>query len=192
MAVRTIPYISEAQYLQMERQARTRSEYLAGQVLAMAGASRAHNKIAINLGVQLYTALRGRDCEVYLSDMRTKVSQASAYFYPDVVVVCGEPQFEDEHEDNLLNPTVIVEILSPSTEDFDRTEKLLAYQKLDSLREYLLVSQQEVHVEHLVRQADGQWLKREYTRLGEIVHLESVQVELPVQAIYEGIVFPSP
>ncbi|GIV15961.1 MAG: hypothetical protein KatS3mg022_1396 [Armatimonadota bacterium] len=192
MAVRSAPYISEADYLQAERQAQTKSEYLAGQVFAMAGASRVHNRITFNLGGQLYAALRGRTCEAYIGDMRVKVQKASAYFYPDVVVVCGQPQFEDEQEDNLLNPVVIVEVLSPSTEDFDRTEKFFAYQKLDSLREYLLVSQDKVCVEHFIRQPDGQWLKREYTQLEHTIQLESAGIALPVQAIYEGVTFSSP
>ncbi len=188
MAVRSI-YISEAQYLQAERQAQTKSEYLAGQVFAMAGASRVHNRIAFNLGGQLYAALRGRDCEAYLGDMRVKVREASAYFYPDVVVVCGQPQFEDEQEDNLLNPVVIIEVLSPSTEDFYRTEKFFAYQKLTSLREYLLVSQDKVHVEHLIRQPGGEWLKREYTQGEQVVVLESIEAGIPVSVIYEGVSF---
>lgn len=191
MAVRSISYISESDYLEAERRAQTKSEYLAGQVFAMAGASRVHNRITFNLGGQLYAALRGRTCEAYVGDMRVKVQAASAYFYPDVVIVCGQPQFEDEQEDNLLNPTVVIEVLSPSTEDFDRTEKFFAYQRLDSLREYLLVSQDKVCVEHFIRQPDGQWLKRAYTLMEQVVHLESVNIDLPVQAIYEGII-PAP
>ncbi len=186
MAVRST-YISEVQYLQAERQSPTRSEYLAGQVFAMAGASRAHNRITFNLGGILYAVLRGRACEAYLGDMRVKVSEASAYFYPDVVVVCGQPQFEDEQEDNLLNPTVIIEVLSPSTEELDRSVKFFAYQKLPSLREYLLVAQDRIRIEHFIRQPDGQWLQREYTRAEQVIHLESTNIDLPVQAVYEGV-----
>ena len=188
MAVRSI-YVSEAEYLQAERQAQTKSEYLAGQVFAMAGASRLHNTITLNIAGALRQSLRERGCSLFAIDMRVKVHDASAYFYPDVVIVCGQPQFEDEQEDNLLNPVVIKEVLSPSTEDFDRTEKFFAYQKLDSLREYLLVSQDKVHVEHFIRHPNGQWFKREYTRGEQGVVLESIEVGIPISAIYEGISF---
>ncbi|GBC95622.1 hypothetical protein HRbin16_01414 [bacterium HR16] len=191
MAVRSIPYISEADYLQAERQAQTKSEYLAGQVFAMAGASFAHVRITGNLAAALHQLLRGSQCIVLSSDMRVKIPEASAYFYPDVVVVCGQPQFEDEQEDNLLNPVVIIEVLSPSTEDFDRGEKFLVYQRIPSLKEYLLVAQDRMCVEHFIRQSDGQWLRREYTHPEQVVHLESVDADLPVQTVYEGITLTS-
>ncbi|MDW8291337.1 MAG: Uma2 family endonuclease, partial [Armatimonadota bacterium] len=186
MAVRSV-YVSEVEYLQAERQASVKSEYLAGQVFAMAGASRAHNRIVFNLGGLLYTALQGRECEAYLGDMRVKIPQASAYFYPDVAIVCGKPQFEDEQEDSLLNPMVVIEVLSPSTEGFDRGEKFLLYQRLPSLREYVLVSQQSMRVEQFVRLPDGGWQRREYTRPEQVMQLESVGVALSVQAVYEGV-----
>ncbi len=186
MAVRST-YISEVQYLQAERQSPTRSEYLAGQVFAMAGASFVHNTITLNLVSALRQNLRGKGCSVLAIDMRVKVSEASAYFYPDVVVVCGQPQFEDEQEDNLLNPTVIIEVLSPSTEELDRSVKFFAYQKLPSLREYLLVAQDRIRIEHFIRQPDGQWLQREYTLPEEVMALESVGARIPLSVVYEGI-----
>lgn len=191
MAVRSV-YVSEAQYLQTERQSPTKNEYLAGQVFAMAGASFAYVRITGNLLATLHQSLRGSKCIVLSSDMRVKIPAASAYFYPHVAVVCGKPQFEDEQEDNLLNPVVIIEVLSPSTEAFDRGEKFLVYQRIPSLREYLLVAQDTVYVEHFVRQPDGQWLRREYTLMEQVVHLESIDVDLPMHAVYEGIAFPSP
>ncbi len=187
MAVRSIRYISEADYLAVERHSQTKSEYLAGQVFALAGASRAHNRITDNIGGMLYNALRGSGCEFFTSDMRVKVVEASAYFYPDVVIVCGEPQFEDEKEDNLLNPLVIFEVLSESTEPFDRGEKFFAYRRIPSLREYLLVAQDKMRVEHYIRQSDGEWLLREYTGADAVIRLESVAVELPLQQVYEGV-----
>lgn len=189
MAVRSIPYISESDYLEAERQAHTKSEYLAGQVFAMAGASRVHNTMTLNIASELRPSLRARGCSVFAMDMRVKVHAASAYFYPDVVIVCGQRRFEDEQEDNLLNPTVVIEVLSPSTEDFDRTEKFFAYQRLDSLREYLLVSQDKVRVEHFIRQPDGQWLKRKYTKPEHVVTLESAVLEIPLAVIYDGVRF---
>jgi Uma2 family endonuclease len=153
----------------------------------MAGASFVHNTITLNLVSALRQNLRGKGCSVLAIDMRVKVSEASAYFYPDVVAVCGQPQFEDEQEDNLLNPTVIIEVLSPSTEELDRSVKFFAYQKLPSLREYLLVAQDRIRIEHFIRQPDGQWLQREYTRAEQVIHLESTNIDLPVQAVYEGV-----
>ncbi len=191
MAVRSIPYVSEAEYLQAERQAQTKSEYLAGQVFAMAGASRAHNTITLNIAGELRQGLRTQGCSLFAIDIRVKVRDVSAYFYPDVIIVCGQPQFEDEQEDNLLNPVVIIEVLSPSTEDFDRGEKFLVYQRIPSLSEYLLVAQDKMCVEHFIRQPDGRWVKREYTHPEQVVHLESVDADLPMQTVYEGITFAS-
>ena len=188
MAVRSI-YISEAEYLQAERRAQTKSEYLAGQVFAMAGTSIEHAAITLNIAAELLRQLRGKGCRVLTQDVRVKVAQANAYFYPDVVVVCGQPELEDENRDTLLNPVVVVEVLSPSTEGFDRTVKFFAYQKLVSLREYLLVSQDKISVEHFIRQPDGQWLKREYTQPGEVVVLESIEAGIQVSVIYEGMSF---
>lgn len=190
MAVRST-YISESQYLQSERQSQTKSEYLAGQVFAMAGASIEHAAIVLNIAAELLAQLRSRGCRVFTQDVRVKVEQASAYFYPDVVIVCGQPQLEDEQRDTLLNPVVVIEVLSPSTEIFDRSVKFFAYQKLPSLREYLLVAQDKVRVEHFIRQPDGQWLQREYTQAEEVIHLTSVNIDLPVQTVYEGIPFTS-
>jgi len=187
LAVRSIPYVSEAEYLQAERQAQTKSEYLTGQVFALAGASRAHNRLKDNIGGMLYSALRGSGCEFFTSDMRVRVVEASAYFYPDVVIVCGELQFEDEHQDVLLNPLVIFEVLSASTESFDRGEKFFAYRRLASLREYVLVSQDKLRVEHFIRQEGGEWLLREYAGADGVVRLESVAVELPMALVYEGV-----
>ncbi|MDW8291242.1 MAG: Uma2 family endonuclease [Armatimonadota bacterium] len=190
MAVRSV-YVSEGEYLQAERQASAKSEYLAGQVFAMAGASIEHAAITLNIAAELLRQIRHKGCHVYAQDVRVKVTPASAYFYPDVVVVCGTPQVAGEQRDTLLNPVLIVEVLSPSTEEFDRGEKFFAYQKLDSLREYLLVSQDRVHVEQFVRQADGLWQRREYTQPEQVVQLESVGAVLPLRAVYEGVVLPS-
>src|SRR5206468_6291774 len=120
------------------------SEYINGQIYAMSGASREHNLIVVNLIRELSSQLRGRPCEVYASDMRVKVRPTGMYTYPDVVAVCGEPRFEDEQVDTLVNPAVIVEVLSPSTEAYDRGQKFAHYRKLESLTEYVLVAQNEV------------------------------------------------
>jgi Uma2 family endonuclease len=134
-------FASPAEYLALERAAEHRHEYVSGRVYAMTGASREHNVIATNTSRALGNQLSGRPCETYQSDMRVKVSETGMYTYPDVVVACGTPAFEDAYVDTLLNPTVIIEVLSPSTEAYDRGEKFAHYRRLPSLREYLLIAQ---------------------------------------------------
>jgi len=132
--------ISLEDYLAAERQAETKSEYLKGEVFAMSGASRQHNLIVWNLSGALYSQLRGRGCEAYVGDVRVHIPATGLYTYPDIAVVCGEPRFEDGELDTLLNPTLLIEVLSPSTEGYDRGKKAAHYRTLDSLREYVLVS----------------------------------------------------
>lgn len=187
MAVHSWRLLTEQEYLQQERQSQTKSEYLSGQIFALAGASRTHNRITFNIGGLLYNALRGRPCEAYMNDMRVRVAEVNAYFYPNVVVVRGQPQFLDEQQDTLLNPTLVVEVLSPSTESFDRGEKSFHYRRIPSLKEYLLVAQDRVHIERYVRQPDGQWVLTDYTQSDRAVLLESLEVELPIAQVYEGI-----
>lgn len=187
MAVHSWRLLTEQEYLQQERQSQTKSEYLSGQIFALAGASRTHNRITFNIGGLLYNALRGRPCEAYMNDMRVRVAKVNAYFYPDVVVVRGQPQFLDEQQDTLLNPTLVVEVLSPSTESFDRGEKSFHYRRIPSLKEYLLVAQDRVHIERYVRQPDGQWVLTDYTQSDRAVPLKNLGVELPIAQVYEGI-----
>ena len=182
-------HVPETDYLQAERQNPTKREYLAGEVRALAGASEPHNIIVFNLGGMLYHSLRGKPCRGYVVDMRVKVPELPAYLYPDVVIVCGQPQFEDEQKDNLLNPTVVIDVLSPSTEAFDRGEKFATYQRIPTLREYLLVAQDRTYVEHFIRQPNGQWSCRVYDQPEQSVALLGGTVSLPLQGIYEGISF---
>ena len=177
------------EYLARERKALTKSEYRDGRMHAMPGASRKHNLITANTLVELHIQLRNRICEVYPSDMRVKVSSAGLYTYPDVIVVCDEPRFEDSHFDTLLNPTVLIEVLSPSTAAYDRGEKFASYQKLDSLREYVLVSQDRVRVEHYLRQ-EQMWNLAEFHALSDVFRLVSIGCELSLQAIYAKVQFP--
>ena len=149
------------EYLAVERASETRSEYFAGDIVAMTGASRAHNLIVLNVGAELRAQLRGRACESYVEGMRVKVVAAGVYTYPDVVVVCGEPVFEDEQVDTVLNPTLIVEVLSPSTERYDRGRKLEHYRKIPSLSEYILIAQDARRIEWYTRQEGGLWSYRD-------------------------------
>ncbi len=145
-------YINSEEYLEAERKAEFRSEYFDGEIFAMSGASRKHNIIVFNLSGILYRQLRNRNCEAYSSDMRVKVSSAGLYTYPDVAIVCGKPLFDDAHLDTLLNPAVIIEVLSESTEHYDRGGKFKNYRTLESLSDYLLIAQNTVSVEHYIRQ----------------------------------------
>ncbi len=183
------PYLTPQQYLARERRAETKSEYLRGEVFAMSGASRKHNLVAMNVAGELRQQLRDRDCEVYPSDMRVKISPTGLYTYPDVTVVCGEPEFEDAEVDTLLNPKVVVEVLSPSTADYDRGRKFTHYRRLASLREYVLISQDRPLVEHYVRQGRDQWLLTENSSLEETVVLPSIECQLSLAEIYLKVRF---
>ena len=176
------------EYLARERKALDKSEYRDGQIYAMPGASHEHNVIMGNTFAELHIQLRDRTCIVYPSDMRVKVSSTGRYTYPDVVVVCDEPRFDDSHFDTLLNPTVLIEVLSPSTAAYDRGEKFASYQKLDSLCEYVLISQDSVCVEHYLRQ-EQDWDLTEFRSLDDVFSLVSIGCELSLQAIYAKVQF---
>lgn len=179
-------HLTPEEYLAFERKATTKHEYLNGQIVAMSGASFAHNFLTMNVANQLYNQLIGGECQVAASDMRVKVTQIDSYFYPDVVVVCGDPRAEDNTFDTLLNPTLIVEVLSPSTEVYDRGEKFEHYQQIASLKDYLLISQDKVHVEHYCRQG-SEWLQTEFQGLADVLSLLSIGCELGLQDIYRRV-----
>jgi Uma2 family endonuclease len=172
-------------YLALERQSETRNEYLNGEMFAMTGASRRHNRIALNVAMTLDRQLAGRGCEVFVSDMRVQVSAGHHFTYPDVVVACGEPRFTDGEVDTLLNPSLIVEVLSASTERYDRGAKFASYRTLPSLAEYVLISQDRVHVEHFVRQGSGAWLLTETDVREDSVELPSIGCALALTDIYQ-------
>ena len=183
-------YLTPEEYLTFERKATTKSEYLRGQIIAMSGASFAHNFITADIVTHLNIQLMGGECQVAASDMRVKATQTASYFYPDVVVICGEPRAEDDNFDILLNPTLIVEVLSPSTEAYDRGEKFEHYQQIASLKEYILVSQDKVHVEQYRRQGE-QWLLTEFREIEEVLSLFSIDCELRLRDVYRRVKFAS-
>jgi Uma2 family endonuclease len=151
--------LTAAEYLTYERASPVRHEFLDGKLYAMAGASLAHNLIAGNTLASLHGQLRGKPGTIYPSDMRLKIVRTGLYTYPDISIVCGEPQLEDQHGDTLLNPIVLIEVLSPSTETYDRGKKFQHYRTLSSLREYLLIAQDSYRVEHYIRQPQGRQAK---------------------------------
>jgi Uma2 family endonuclease len=181
-------YLTPEEYLAWERKSDTKHEYLHGEIIAMSGASFVHNIITANITTALNNQLTRSDCIVTASDMRVRTHPEASYFYPDVLVVCGEPRFEDNTFDILLNPIVLVEVLSPSTQDYDRGEKFESYQKLTALREYILVSQNEVRVE-LYRRQETQWNLTEFQSLKNVLSLASIDCELVLEDIYRRVEF---
>lgn len=189
MSSLTKTYYTSEQYLALERAAEYKSEYINGEIYAMSGASREHNLISGNVFRLVSSHFVGRPCEAYVSDMRVKVSPTGMYTYPDVVAVCGEPRFEDDHVDALLNPTAIIEVLSPSTEAYDRGEKFAHYRKLESLSEYVLVSQDKERVEHYIRDSvrPTQWVLTEISGLDGVLQLASIGCDLALRDVYDKV-----
>lgn len=183
------PYISPQEYLRLERQSEYKSEYVNGQIFAMTGASRKHNLITINISRELSLQLKGRPGEVYSVDMRVKVRATGLYTYPDIAVASGKPEFEDDFIDTLLNPTLLIEVLSPSTERYDRIAKSSYYRTMESLAEHLLVAQDEVRVEQYVKQPNGEWVLFEYVTLDSKAHLPSIDCSLVLSEVYDRINF---
>lgn len=175
------------EYLAIERNSDVKSEYFGGEIFAMSGASERHNLITANILAALHTQFRGRPCKVYSSDMRVRVSSTGLYTYSDVVALCGKARFDDEQKDTLLNPGVIIEVLSKSTEAYDRGEKSEHYRKIDSLTEYLMVSQEKHHVDHYVRQPDNNWLLSEAASLEDKINLPSINCILALNEIYDKV-----
>lgn len=188
MAAIPQPRLTPEQYLELERSSECRHEYYNGRVYAMAGGTYHHAMIIGNLGDALRRVLRKRQCSVLSSDMRTRVSPDGLYTYPDVLVICGQPKFGDDRSDMIVNPALIIEVLSPSTEAYDRGFKAEQYRQLETLKEYALVSQNAPHVEVFRRESAG-WLLSDYSGIDAACHFASVDVGVALSDIYEDIVF---
>lgn len=184
--------LTPQEYLEIERSSPVKHEFYAGRMYAMAGASVTHNLIAGNLFGTLYAQLGGSECVPFVSDLRVKVDTVGSYVYPDVVVACGALQCEDHHEDTLLNPKVVIEVLSPSTEAYDRGEKFRQYREIESLQEYVLVSQEDYLVEHFSRADDGRWMLTDARGLDGRIELLSLGCELPLSRIYARVEITPP
>jgi Uma2 family endonuclease len=185
MATEPKPRFTPEEYLALERQVEGRNEYLNGEIFAMTGASRRHNIVTGNIFAALHAQTRkGGTCEVFASDMRVRV--LDLYTYPDVVVACDKPRFEDGELDTLLNPVLIVEVLSKSTENYDRGTKFAQYRTLPSLSEYLVLAQDRVHVEHFIREAD-RWVMTETDDLARTLELPSIGCTLVLSDVYDRV-----
>jgi len=174
------------EYLAFERETETRLDYLNGETFAMTGASHEHNVIVTNAVAALRPQLRSRGCTLYANDMRVR-TPADLFTYPDLVVVCGERRFDDPRRDTLLNPTVLLEVLSESTRDYDRGTKFTHYRMIPSLVEYVLVAQDGIHVEHFVRQASDRWLLTEIAGREQTLELSSIRCKLALRDVYEDV-----
>ena len=180
--------MSEAEYLAFEEKSKIKHEFMDGEIFAMAGATRKHNLATTNISTELSLQLRETDCEVYAGDFRVKI-RSGHNVYPDVAVACGEIETEG-NETTLLNPSVVFEVLSKSTEKRDRGDKAEDYFKLDSLQDYVLVSQYRVRVEHFARQKNNVWTLKIYENLDDIVELNSIKCEVSLQMIYLKLKIP--
>ena len=179
--------VSRDEYLRRERAAEFRSEYHGGLVVAMSGAARKHNRIVTNLATSLDNQLKKRTCNVYINDLRVSVRGGDSYFYPDVVVTCGKEEFEDDKHDTLVNPVVVIEVLSSSTEAYDRGGKFFDYQTIPSLQEYVLITQSPRRFEVYRRQADGSWLYQSWPFSPPPLVLQSIDCTLSADEVYRKV-----
>jgi len=184
MSTLSKPYLTPDQYLEIERKAEFKSEYFQGEMFAISGARFAHIQIVANVIRQLGNQLEGQPCQPLSNDMRVCVKPAGLYTYPDMVVVCGEPKFLDNTFDTLLNPTVIIEVLSESTEAYDRDKKFELYRSLESLAEYVMISSLRVRSERYTRQPDGTWNYSSKTNLEDTLELKSIDCQLSLADLY--------
>ncbi|MDE0086952.1 MAG: Uma2 family endonuclease [Candidatus Poribacteria bacterium] len=186
-------FLTPEEYITLERKAipdadTVRSEYVNGKIIGMSSTNLSHNLITGNIAAELHTQLKSSRCAVLMNEMRVSIPSAKCYFYPDVVVTCDEPRFEDDVFDIFLNPIVIVEVLSPTTEAYDRGEKFSHYRQIEFLQEYIVVSQDKVNVERYLRKPD-EWSITFFQELTQQVTLTSIECELPLQEIYERVTF---
>ena len=179
--------LTEQEYIEFERESTTKHEYYDGQIYAMTGASRIHNLIVGNTLASLHGQLRRKPCEIFPSDMRVKIQKTGLNTYPDIVIICGELQFTDDVLDTLLNPLVLIEILSPSTERYDRGMKSQHYRTIETLRDYILIAQDHYHIEHYSRQDSGQWLLQEATGVEARIAILSIESTLLLADVYEKV-----
>lgn len=181
-------YLSLEEYFALEEASEIKHEYYQGKIFAMTGASEDHNLIAVAVTSTLHVQLQGKSCRPYQSDFRLKIEAKHLYMYPDITVICGETQFADKRKDTFVNPTILIEVLSKSTAEYDRGEKTEFYRTIPSLQEYLLIAQERPHIEHYRRQGQG-WLLTEYSSLEDTVTLPAIGCILSLAAVYAHVRF---
>ncbi len=187
LAQRKTEYTPE-EYLEFERAAETRHEFLEGLIYAMAGESLSHSRICVNIGAEMRRVLKGSRCEALSPNMKVRAETKGLFAYPDLSIVCGEPVFHDEQNDVLLNPKVIIEVLSPSTQRYDQTKKFFKYrQEIPSLTDYILIYQDIAFIEHHEKQDDGRWVHNVFDGLGDSLNIPSIDCEIPMAEIYDRV-----
>jgi Uma2 family endonuclease len=179
--------VSEKEYLNEERKALNKSEYYKGEIFAMAGASEVHNAIVGAILGELYGFLKGKSCKVYPSDLRVHNNKSSLYTYPDVTIVCGKPEFTDDAFDTILNPTVLIEVLSPSTENYDRGVKFKLYRSIPSLKNYVIVSSTEYAAEIFTRMENDEWKLNTAKEKSGQIHISAIDYDLSLSDIYAQV-----
>jgi len=182
-----VKYYTQEEYLAFERQALEKHEYYKGEIFNMAGASINHNKLLMNFIGETRNFLKGKSCDVFGSDLRIHIPSNTLYTYPDAVIVCNDLETLDNEADTILNPVVIIEILSPSTQSYDRGDKFMLYRSIQSLQEYILIDSLSVKVEHYTRQPNGTWLLQEWKSLPDNLFISSINFTFPLSELYSGV-----
>ena len=182
-------YISAEEYLAEEREAFEKHEYYQGEIFAMSGASLKHNKIFSNVFGELAGKLKGKGCQPFGSDLRIHISKNTLYTYPDISIICGEPNLTDDKFDTATNPSVIMELLSKSTSNYDKGDKFTLYRDIDSLQEYILIDTEKIYVEKHIRNSDKSWPLTDYTSMEDSFSIQTIQLTLSLKDIYSGITF---
>lgn len=191
MSTQPVRQLTPREYLAIERDCEAKHEYYRGEMFAMVGATRGHNRLTVNIAALLHGQLSERPCDFFVSDMRVKIDETGLYTYPDAVVTCEHPNFEDAELDTLLNPQVIIEVLSESTEKYDRGKKFEHYRQIESLTDYVLIAQDHAQVERFARNEQGQWLLSEASGLEATMQLPTIDCQLPLADLYAKVEFPS-
>ncbi len=189
MGIPELKYMTEQEYLAFERSSSEKHEYYQGDIFNMSGASQKHNKVDSNLRTEIGSFLKNAKCNVYGSNLRVHVKTESLYAYPDILVVCGEEKYLDNEFDTLTNPSLIIEILSPSTADYDKGLKFELYRALESFKEYVLIDPVKIHVTHYQKNTDSSWLMKEYKNIDDYLILVSIDMKLTLKDCYNGIDF---
>lgn len=187
MQALAIKQVSPQEYLRLERGAKEKHEYFEGRIIAMAGASLAHNRIVANLMREIGSFLKNKSCEILPSDIRISVPSFESYMYPDATIVCGKPDMEDEQFDTLRNPAVIFEVLSPSTEDYDRGKKFFFYRQIPSLQEYVLINTTKPFIEISRRKADNLWMFEEFSDGTSDLYIATIEYRVTLEELYKNV-----
>lgn len=187
MAEQAIKYITAEEYLKNERSASQKHEYYKGEIFLMSGATLRHNRIQVNFMRRAGNFLEGHACDVFGSDLRVHIPANSLFTYPDAVIVCGKPELLDNKLDTLLNPTIIVEILSKSTQSYDRGDKFMLYRAIASLKEYILIDSETIGIEQFSKQENGTWTLEEMKDISDVLHMRSINFSLPLIQLYDGV-----